>query len=145
MLHEATTLHEGLEVPAAGEGRFVMSAAERSTAAKMVTALFDHWQLSTAQQCELLGLSPETRSTLTRYRAGQPLGPHRDLLERVGNLLGIHKSLRLLYPHNRELAYRWPTARNRALDNLAPVEVMIEHGLPGIITVRNYVDFLRGQ
>ncbi|MGH8431337.1 MAG: antitoxin Xre/MbcA/ParS toxin-binding domain-containing protein, partial [Solimonas sp.] len=42
------------------------------------------------------------------------------------------------------LAYRWPTARNRGLDNHTPLEIMLQNGLPGIITIRAYLDFLRG-
>jgi len=66
-------------------------------------------------------------------------------MERVGNLLGIHRSLRLLFPHNRELVYRWPTASNLAFDNRSPVEIMVERGLPGIVAVRRHLDVSRGH
>ncbi|MGH8456313.1 MAG: antitoxin Xre-like helix-turn-helix domain-containing protein [Stenotrophobium sp.] len=121
------------------------SGGERAQMAKMVTRLFEHWALDMPTQALLLGLSPDSRSTVTRYRKGAPLPAARDLLDRVGNLFGIHKSLRLLYPHNRELAYAWPTARNRGLDNLSPLEVMLMHGLPGMVAVRGYLDWLRGR
>lgn len=121
------------------------SEAERRKLAGMVCTLFDHWGLKQQQQCELLGLSPNTRASLARYRRGEPLADNRDLLDRVGNLMGIHKSLRLLYPHNRDLAYRWPTARNQDFANQSPVEFMTTRGFLGIIEVRGYLDFLRGQ
>ena len=63
-------------------------------------------------------------------------------MERVGNLLGIHSSLRLLFPHNRALVYRWPTAPNLAFDNRSPVEIMVKRGLPGIGAVRGYLDVI---
>jgi hypothetical protein len=31
--------------------------------------------------------------------------------------------MRLLCPQNRDLAYRWMSSRNKAFDNLTPVEV----------------------
>ena len=87
----------------------------RERLAKMVSQLFQHWGLATAEQAALLGLSEDNRSTLARYRRGEPLADSRDLLDRVGCLLGIHKSLRLLFPHDRDLAYRWMTQPNRRL------------------------------
>jgi len=73
----------------------------------------------------LLGLSTTNRAALTRYRKGEPLASNRDLVERVGILMGIHRSLRLLFPHNRELAYSWMTQRNRAFDGMTPAEMGI--------------------
>lgn len=118
---------------------------DRSELAKMVMVLFTHWHLSTEDQLALLGLSTTNRGALTRYRKGEPLAPNRDLLERVGILLGIHKSLRLLFPHNRELAYEWMTQRNRAFEGMTPVEAIKHYGFPGLLMVRSYLDKARGQ
>jgi transcriptional regulator with XRE-family HTH domain len=125
-------------------GRVSYDKDERSRLAKMVTRLFEHWSVDTTAQAELLGLSGGSRTAVSRYRRGTPLPESRDLIDRVGNLFGIHKSLRLLYPHNPELVYRWPTLRNATLDNYTPVEIMIEQGLPGIVAIRGYLDHLRG-
>jgi hypothetical protein len=110
----------------------------------MVTRLLDHWALSASEQAEVLGLSPGSRSTLARYRAGEPLADNRDLLDRAGHLLGIHKSLRLLFPHDRDLAYRWMTEVNRRL-GARPVDLVRQHGFEGLLAVRRYLDFQRGQ
>lgn len=107
--------------------------------------LFDHWNIDTQTAAALLGLSPHSRATVRRYRKGQPLPSRWDLIDRVGNLLGIHKSLRLIYPHNRQLVYRWPTARNKSLDNCTPVEIMIDQGLPGIVAIRGFLDLIVGK
>lgn len=132
---------EFFEVPA---GRRTYTSEDRMRLAKMVTRLFDHWKIDQSTAAALLGLSENSRTAVSRYRKGAPLPDSRDLLDRVGNLFGVHKSLRLLYPHNRDLAYRWPTARNRRLDNLTPIEIMVEQGLPGIVAMRGYLDFVRG-
>jgi hypothetical protein len=110
----------------------------------MVTRLLEHWTLSAVQQAAVLGLSPGSRSTLARYRAGEPLADSRDLLDRAGHLLGIHKSLRLLFPHDRDLAYRWMTQPNRRLGT-RPLDVVLEHGFEGLLSVRRYLDFQRGR
>lgn len=118
---------------------------DRGALAKMVMVLLDHWKLSTEDQAALLGLAPGNRAALTRYRKGEPIGTSRDQFERVGHLLGIHKNLRLLFPQNRDLAYRWMTTRNRAFDNLSPVDVVREWGFAGLLMVRAYLDRTRGM
>lgn len=136
---------EALRVAEAAPGRRVSYGKdERARLAKMVTRLFDHWQLDTATQAELLGLSAGSRTALSRYRRGTPLPDSRDLMDRVGHLFGIHKSLRLLYPDNPELAYDWPQRRNASLDRYTPLEIMLEQGLPGLVAIRGYLDHLRG-
>lgn len=124
--------------------QFEKRQEDRSELAKMVIALFGHWALSTEDQLSLLGLSTSNRGALTRYRKGEPLAPNRDLLERVGILLGIHKSLRLLFPRNRPLVYAWMTQRNRAFEGMTPVEAIKEWGFPGLLMVRAYLDKARG-
>ena len=122
----------------------VSSRKARGRLAAMVTRLLDHWHLTAAEQAELLGLSPGSRSTLARYRSGEPLADSRDLLDRAGHLLGIHKSLRLLFAHDKDLAYRWITQPNRRL-GARPVDLIVEHGFEGLLAVRRFLDFQRGQ
>lgn len=125
--------------------QFEERKADRSEQAKMVMTLFTHWQLSTEDQLALLGLSTSNRGALTRYRKGEPLAPNRDLLERAGILLGIHKSLRLLFPHNREQVYVWMTRPNRAFEGMSPAETIKQWGFTGLLMVRAYLDRARGQ
>lgn len=106
---------------------------------------FDNWMLGNEDQLAVLGLSVENRAALSRYRKGDPLGTNRDLLERAGHLLAIHKNLRLLFPYDRDLAYQWMTTRNRAFDNRPPVDVIREWGFTGLLMVRSYLDRARGQ
>lgn len=118
---------------------------ERKKLAKMVTRLFELWNLSTADQLELLGLSRTSRSQLSKYRKGGALPSSRDMLDRIGWLLSIHKSLRLLYPRNENIRYTWVNRKNQMLDEQRPLEVMKEQGLLGIASVARYLDFLRGM
>ncbi len=118
---------------------------DRGALARMVMQLLEHWRLSTEDQAALLGLAASNRAALGRYKRGEALGGGRDQLERVGHLLGIHKSLRLLFPRNRDLAYRWMTTRNRAFDNRTPIEVVKDEGFAGLLMVRGYLDRARGR
>src|SRR5438477_11068595 len=121
------------------------SRATRERLGRMVVALLDHWGLGPADQAALLGLSSQSRSTVARYRKGEPLADSADLLARAGHLLGIHKALRIMFPHDRDLAYRWIGTPNRRFNDAAPLEVMRKHGYEGILAVRRYLDFERGR
>ncbi len=122
----------------------VRATDDRGALAQMVMTLLDHWQLSTEDQAALLGLASGNRAALANYRSGKPIGTSRDQYERVGHLLGIHKNLRLLFPQNRDLAYRWMSTRNKAFDNLSPVDVIKQWGFAGLLMVRAYLDRARG-
>jgi hypothetical protein len=118
--------------------------ASRERLAKMVVSLLDHWKLSSVDEAALLGLSAQSRSTIARYRRGEPLADNADLLARAGHLLGIHKALRIIFPHDRDLVYRWVGAPN-ARFGATPLEIMKRHGYEGILAVRRYLDFERGR
>ena len=121
------------------------SRASRERLARMVVELLERWKLSTVEQAVLLGLSANSRSTLARYRRGEPLADSPDLLARAGHLLGIHKALRILFPHDLELAYRWVGTPNRRFGGEPPLALMKRHGYEGILAVRRYLDFERGR
>jgi len=118
----------------------------RHDLARVVAALLDKWQLPTETQLALLGMSPESRKVLPQFRRGErPLPNTRDTLDRAGYLLGIHKSLRMLFPEDETLRYSWVHRRNRMLDDREPLQVMVDEGLVGLAKVARFVDFQRGQ
>jgi hypothetical protein len=120
------------------------SRGNRERLARLMVALFDRWGLPPTDQALLLGLSPDSRATVARYRKGEPLADSADLLARAGHLLGIHKALRIVFPHDADLAYRWVTTANRRFGDRMPLEVM-KRGYEGILAVRRYLDFERGR
>lgn len=108
-----------------------------------IMALFAHWQLKNDEECHLLG--GVSSAQLAKLRKGTACISGRDTIERVGNLLGIHKNLRILYPYNRTIVYQWIKAKNRKLHNMSPLDLMLEQGYLGIAQVRRFTDYLRGQ
>lgn len=118
---------------------------DRSKITPMLLTLFDLWQLNSEEKLAALGLSLENRAALTRYKKGEAISASRDMLDRAGNLLAIHKALRLLFPQNPELAYGWMKTRNKAFHGQTPIETIVELGFPGLLYVRSYLDRARGQ
>jgi hypothetical protein len=104
--------------------------ASRERLARMVVSLLDHWELPLNDQAALLGLSAQSRSTIARYRRGE---------------LGVHKALRIMFPHDRDLAYRWISTPNRRFAGARPLDIMKRNGYEGILAVRRYLDFERGR
>jgi len=123
----------------------IESSDARRKLARMVTRLFELWHLPAADQLELLGLSRTSRAQISRYRQGGALPSSRDMLDRIGWLLSIHKSLRLLYPRNESIRSTWVKRQNRILDDQRPLDIMKYQGLIGIARVARYLDFLRGM
>ena len=122
----------------------IESSEARRKLARMVTRLFELWNISTTDQLELLGLSRTSRAQISKYRNGGAVPSSRDMLDRIGWLLSIHKSLRLLYPRNENIRYTWVVRRNRILDDQRPLDIMKYQGLIGIARVARYLDHLRG-
>jgi hypothetical protein len=121
------------------------SREDRVVLAKAVTRLFATWKLSPADQLSLLGLSETNRIALQRYAKGEALAANRDLLERVGHLLGIQKSLKLLYPHNPEIVSGWMASPNAKFDGESPIDVVRRFGFAGLLMVRGTLDRMRGR
>lgn len=104
--------------------------------ARVVFTLFERWALSAGQQLMLLGMDPHEAGVLSALRHGQislPSSP--DVLQRVEHLLAIHRSLRLLFPENKELRFSWVRRRNQAFGGKAPVDIMLEDGVGGLAKV----------
>lgn len=120
------------------------SKEAREELGKMIVRLLRHWNLAVADQLNLLGLSENSRAMLSRYEKGEGIPQSRDMLDRIGWLLAIHKSLRLLYPRDPEFRYGWVSHRHQAFGNLRPLDVMREQGIIGMARVSRYLDFYRG-
>ena len=108
-----------------------------------VIVLLQHWGLKNEEECNLFG--GISLAQLAKFKKGTAFISGRDTIERVGNLLGIHKNLRILYPYNREVVYQWIKGRNLSLHNVSPLDTMLEYGYIGIAQIRRFTDHMRGQ
>ena len=82
----------------------ITSKEARTALSKMVMELFDHWNIQVDARADLLGVS---KSSIRRYQSGAALANKADIIARVSHLLAIHRALRVLYPKNREIIYKW--------------------------------------
>lgn len=110
-------------------------------------AIADRYNLSPNNRVSLLG--EPSRSTyyewVRKARAHEPLTLPLDTLTRISGMLGVHKALNVLFPIEAE-AMTWLKGPHggELFGGQAPLDVMVEGGLDGILTVRRYLDGWRG-
>ena len=101
------------------------------------------WQLSVTEQRALLGWP--AASTYHKYKAGEYGALSFDTLTRLSLVLGIYKSLQVLYPEARfaDTWIRLPNS-NPIFGGEPPLTIMIDAGIDGLYRVRRLLDGRRG-
>jgi hypothetical protein len=101
------------------------------------------WQLSVNEQRALLGWP--AASTYHKYKAREHGALAFDTLTRLSLILGIYKSLQVLYPEPG-FADRWlrmPNS-NAMFGGAPPLSIMVDGGIDGLYRVRRLLDGRRG-
>jgi hypothetical protein len=101
------------------------------------------WELTVAEQRALLGWPPS--STFHKYKGGDPGPLSFDALTRLSLLLGIYKSLQILYPEPA-FADRWIRMPNinALFGGRAPIDFLADAGIDGLFQLRRLLDGRRG-
>lgn len=115
--------------------------AEAQAAARAVVNLLAKWNLTDPQSCILLG-GISLRS-FARWKTGDFGRIQRDLQTRLSILLGIHKSLRIIF-READRAYAWIAAPNAAFGGSSGRDVMLAGEISDLARVRDYLDAERG-
>ena len=131
--------------PAVGRASFAMPDERRRltpAAVEGFKGVMDAWGVGNSEAAALIGVSVPTWSRIKGSRGTEELT--QDQLTRVSAVLGIFKALEILFVG--PMARRWPTLKNRGpvFRGRAPVEAMIEGGIPALLETRQYLDALRG-
>jgi hypothetical protein len=103
----------------------------------------DAWQLTVNEQRALLGWP--AASTYHKYKTGEHGALSFDTLTRLSLILGIYKSLQVLYPE-AQFADAWVRLpnTNEVFAGRAPIVVMTDGGIDGLYRVRRLLDGRRG-
>ena len=119
------------------------SAHAGHVALKFFFNLMEKWNCSVEEQAVLLGSIG--RSTLYKYRQLPEIRLPRDTLERVSYLMGIHKSLRILFG-DKPSTYEWIRKANSEapFNGLSALQLMLAGSVMDIAVVRRYLDGVRG-
>jgi hypothetical protein len=101
------------------------------------------WQLSVVEQRALLGWP--AASTYHKYKAREHGALSFDTLTRLSLVLGIYKSLQVLYPEQgfADAWVRLPNS-NPLFAGASPLALMMDAGIDGLYRVRRLLDGRRG-
>lgn len=102
------------------------------------------WHLSVEEQRTLLGQPPRSSFFAWRRHPGKAVLP-RDTLERLSNILGIYKSLQILFP-DPAIADAWIRKPNSAppFGGQPALSRMLAGNVSDLYLVRRYLDGVRG-
>ena len=105
--------------------------------------LAEQWKLRMADQRKLLGDPPE--STFYKWKRQRDAALGRDTIERISYLLGIWKSLQILFPDPAQ-ADAWLHKPNQAplFGGHSALERMLSGNVADLYVVRQYLDAQRG-
>lgn len=114
----------------------------KSVALKAYAALADEWGLPIAEAAALADMSDSTWKRAKKPGFAGELT--QDQMLRLSAVIGIYKALKLYF--DGPLVTAWVTRPNLGplFVGQRPVDAMIAGGLPMILTVRSYLDSLRG-
>ena len=101
------------------------------------------WSLTVTEQRALLGWP--AASTYHKYKAGEHGALSFDTLTRLSLILGIYKSLQVLYPEPAfaDAWVRLPNS-NAIFGGRPPLTIMTDAGIDGLYRVRRLLDGRRG-
>lgn len=86
------------------------------------------WKISPKDQALLLGVKFHS-TKLKDWEDKQLIPEDPDKFRRVGNLAGIHKNLKILFPYNRRAAYEFmQTPQQFLFEGKSPIEIIREGG-----------------
>lgn len=118
-----------------------LTEQDRLDLGRMVINTLDEWGISATDQVAMLALPGKVSGRhLRRYLDDTPLPDDPDVLKRVEHLLGIADALRTTFPRNNRIAVIWLQQPCKRLRRRRPVDIMLEDGLSGLITVRTHLD-----
>ncbi len=118
-----------------------ITLAEAHAMQRAVINLFERWKLTETEAATLLGgVNPRTYH---RWKKGEYGRTSVDLNARLSNLMGIHKSLRLLFKDPLR-AYEWVRKPNATFAGHSALDVMLKGEFTDLLRIRHYLDTQRG-
>jgi hypothetical protein len=106
-------------------------------ALKVFFFIMSEWDVSMKEQIVLLGNPSE--STFYNWKKGKATALSLDTLKRISYIVGIYKSLRILFS-DREHANSWPKKPNTAFNKRSALEFMLEGSISSLRDMRRHID-----
>lgn len=114
---------------------------------KVFWRLMDLWKINLSDQALLLGVKYHA-TKLKDWHKKQIIPQDPDKFRRVGQMAGIHKNLRILFPYNRRAVYDFMQQKQQYLfHDKSPLEIIREGGeinsYTNLAAIRRRLDQIR--
>lgn len=122
------------------------SAEEMTALTQAVLNHMDEWKVSGEEMLSVLGLDDDVKVRhLPQYRQGDKAFPQtEDVMGRIEHIVGIADALRTTFPFSSQMRVMWLRKPHRRFQRRAPLAVMLDEGLNGLMKVRIEVDCAYG-
>lgn len=118
-----------------------ITQAEAQAMQRAIINLFERWKLTENEAAILLGgINPRT---FHRWKKGEYGRTSVDLNARMSNIMGIHKSLRLLFKDALR-GYEWIRKPNTIFGGRSALDILLNGAFTDLMRVRHYLDAQRG-
>ncbi|MCB1735788.1 MAG: DUF2384 domain-containing protein [Gammaproteobacteria bacterium] len=115
--------------------------AERLAVSRAIMNILDDWGMELSDRHALLSLPKDIRSrSMEKFRESEPFPDTPDINQRLEHILGIADALRTSHPTNTQMGLYWMRRPCRQLGGRAPMAVMLEDGVSGMVRVRLHLD-----
>ncbi len=136
-------------LPAKGDkpenGPFELNESTMAALGEAFWNMVKHYALTRSETALLLGIN-DNRRRLAELQSRSAIPEDPDKVQRVGHLIGIHKNLRILFPHNRDVVYSWMKTPSNILGGISPIEYIRQdpvNSLPRLFKLRRTLDQIR--
>lgn len=118
-----------------------MNHEECVSLTRSIMSILDSWGLNGQDIMCVLNLPEGTPlRSLRKYRDSTPFPDAQSVYERIEHIVGIADALRTTYPHNPPMGVLWMKQRNKRFADCSPLQIIVENGLAGLLTVRTHLD-----
>jgi len=111
---------------------------------KFVRSLLKTWRLTQDDAIPLLGYEDSDQRYVSSLLSGHATLSGRDVKDRIIYLFQIRKTLSALFL-NEDVENEWLREKHNLLDDIAPMELMLEGTMENLLLVKEYVDTAAGK
>ncbi|MDZ7754608.1 MAG: MbcA/ParS/Xre antitoxin family protein [Gammaproteobacteria bacterium] len=105
-----------------------------------VSDILHRWGLSRSE-CDALLSGGDRRSRRRARKAGDScVLTETQRMERIQHIIAIDRTVSQTFPQSPLLADLWITTPNPMLGDMTPLQVILEHGIEGMISIRRMLD-----
>ena len=109
--------------------------------AQAVMHALDSWKLDGEHILSVMALPENVKVRhLSQFRNTSAFPDIQEVNERKRHIIGIINALATSYPTNPAMSLFWMTRGSKKFKGRAPIQVIVEDDLEGLITIRKHLD-----